>query len=39
MALARVFGVEAEWLLDEDADAVPQQAGSMRFELSVSALD
>lgn len=39
MALARVFGVEAEWLLDEDVDAVPQQAGSMRFELSVSALD
>lgn len=39
MALARVFGVEAEWLLDEDADAVPQQTGSMRFELSVSALD
>lgn len=39
MALARVFGVEAEWLLGEDADAVPQQTGSMRFELSVSALD
>lgn len=31
--------MEAEWLLDEDADAVPQQTGSMRFELSVSALD
>ena len=39
MALARVFGVEAEWLLDEDADAVPQQAGSMRFKLLINFIE
>ena len=39
MALARVFGVEAEWLLDEDTDAVPQQAGSMRFELLINFIE
>ena len=39
MALARVFDVEAEWLLDESADSVPERGGAMRFELSISALD
>lgn len=39
MSLARVFDVEAEWLLDESADSVPQRGGAMRFELSISALD
>lgn len=39
MALARVFDVDAEWLMDEGADSVPQRGGTMRFELSISKLD
>lgn len=39
MALARVFGVDAEWLLDEGADAAPVRGGDMRFELSISTFD
>ena len=31
--------MEAEWLPDEDADAVPQQTGSMRFELLINFIE